>query len=50
MVAAYELGIADATVRVLLVRAIRKLGACDRREAVARYVEAVRPAGVMPAK
>jgi DNA-binding CsgD family transcriptional regulator len=39
---AYELGIADATVRVLLVRAVKKLGARDRREAVARFAEAMR--------
>ena len=40
-VAAYELGIADATVRVFLVRAIRKLGARTRSEALARYMEAL---------
>ena len=39
-VAAYELGIADATVRVLVVRAIRKLGVSNRREAVECYLEA----------
>jgi DNA-binding CsgD family transcriptional regulator len=37
-VTAYELGIADATVRVLLVRAARKLGARSRSEAIARFV------------
>jgi len=34
---AYELGIADSTVRVLLLRAMRTLGAKTREEAIARY-------------
>lgn len=34
---AYELGLADATVRVLLHRAVRKLGASTRREALERF-------------
>lgn len=36
-VIAYELGIAVSTVRVLLHRATRKLGASSRREAIARF-------------
>ncbi len=36
---AYELGLADATVRVLLHRAAKKLGVRGRREAVARFVK-----------
>ncbi|WP_169927819.1 helix-turn-helix transcriptional regulator [Labilithrix luteola] len=36
-VIAYELGLATSTVRVLLHRAIRKLGATTRREALARF-------------
>lgn len=35
-VVAYELGLADATVRVLVQRAVRKLGVHSRREAIAR--------------
>jgi len=34
---AFELGIADATVRVLLKRAAKKLGARNRRDAIARF-------------
>lgn len=34
---AYELGISDATVRVLVHRAARKLGVANRTEAVARF-------------
>lgn len=34
---AYELGLSDATVRVLLHRAYRKLGTTSRAEAIARY-------------
>jgi DNA-binding CsgD family transcriptional regulator len=37
---AYELGIADSTVRVLLHRAATKLGASSRDELVAKYVAA----------
>lgn len=36
---AHELGLADATVRVLLHRAAKKLGVRGRREAVARFVK-----------
>jgi DNA-binding CsgD family transcriptional regulator len=36
-VIAYELGLATSTVRVLLHRATRKLGAATRREALARF-------------
>jgi DNA-binding CsgD family transcriptional regulator len=36
---AYELGLAPSTVRVLLFRAIRKLGAANRAEAIARFRE-----------
>lgn len=36
-VIAYELGLSHSTVRVLLARAMRKLGASTRREAVARF-------------
>lgn len=35
---AYELGLADATVRVLVLRAVRKLGAGSRQEAIAKFV------------
>lgn len=41
-VIAYELGLSDATVRVLVHRAARKLGAATRAEAVARF-EALGP-------
>ena len=34
---AYELGLADSTVRVLVFRAMRKLGVATRSEAVARF-------------
>lgn len=34
---AYELGLSDSTVRVLLHRAARKLGASTRQEAIARF-------------
>lgn len=34
---AYELGLAPSTVRVLIFRAIRKLGASSRADAIARY-------------
>jgi DNA-binding CsgD family transcriptional regulator len=34
---AYELGLSDSTVRVLLSRAAKKLGVCNRRELVALY-------------
>lgn len=36
-VIAYELGLSNSTVRVLLHRAIHKLGATTRREAIARF-------------
>lgn len=36
---AYELGLADATVRVLLHRAAKKLGVRGREEAIARFVK-----------
>lgn len=36
-VIAYELGLSDSTVRVLLHRAARKLGASTRNEAIARF-------------
>ena len=36
-VIAYELGLSASTVRVLLHRATRKLGASTRREALARF-------------
>ena len=36
---AYELGLADATVRVLLHRAAKKLGVRGRQEAIARFVK-----------
>ena len=38
-VIAYELGLSDSTVRVLLHRACRKLGVSNRAEAVARFAE-----------
>ena len=38
---AYDLGLADSTVRVLLLRAKRKLGARSRAEAVARFRESL---------
>jgi len=47
-VIAYELGLSASTVRVLLHRAAKKLGASTRREAVARFdalARAVRDAG-----
>ena len=34
---AYDLGLADSTVRVLLYRATRKLGAKNRSDAIARF-------------
>ena len=34
---AYELGLSTSTIRVLLHRAVRKLGATTRREALARF-------------
>ena len=40
-VAAYELGLAETTVRVLLMRAVRKLGARTRAEAIARFRESL---------
>lgn len=36
-VIAYELGLSASTVRVLIHRAIRKLGATTRRDALARF-------------
>lgn len=36
-VIAYELGLSDATVRVLLARAQKRLGAIGRRELVAKF-------------
>lgn len=43
-VAAYELGIAETTVRVLVLRATRKLGAATRDEAIERF-RAAYPSG-----
>lgn len=37
---AYELGLASSTVRVLVFRAIRKLGATSRKDAIERYLAA----------
>jgi DNA-binding CsgD family transcriptional regulator len=42
-VIAYELGLAASTVRVLLHRAARKLGATTRAETIARFSERERP-------
>lgn len=36
-VIAYELGLSDSTVRVLLYRAVRKLGVTTRTDAIARF-------------
>lgn len=41
-VIAYELGLSDSTVRVLLHRAARKLGASTREQAIARFDELVK--------
>jgi DNA-binding CsgD family transcriptional regulator len=41
---AYTLGISDSTVRVLMARAARRLGAQSRRELLARAAEPTRPA------
>ena len=38
---AYELGITDSTVRVLMARATAKLGARSRKEAIATFTTAV---------
>ena len=44
-VIAYELGLSDSTVRVLLHRAARKLGAATREEALARFDALVKKHG-----
>lgn len=45
---AYELGLSASTVRVLLHRAARKLGASTRREALERFDAQTRRAGATP--
>lgn len=42
---AYDLGLADATVRVLLARAAKKLGARDRAEAISQFSKAAAATG-----